>query len=128
MPSVLAEDVDIEYDMRVDLAIEIHKFRPAKTQVNAAIEQVSNALPAGEREAFRIAMSQVLNYNVIEEISINAMVETYTQAELRAMFEYYAKPEARSASDKYSEYASRVQPEIVKIIDKAMMRMRTGGN
>lgn len=123
---VFAQDSDM--GARLDLARQMHEFRPSKTQIDDAIAQVSAMVPEQEREAFKIAMGQVLNYKAIEELSVEAMAETYTEAELKAMVEYYAKPEAQSASDKAGAYAAKVQPEIVKMIDKAMMRMRTGGN
>lgn len=125
-PPAFAQDDDI--GARLDLARKMHEFRPCKMQVDGAIGQVSAMLPEREREAFKMAMKQVLNYKAIEELSVDAMAQTYTEAELQAMVEYYAKPEARSASDKAGDYAAKVQPEIVEMIDKAMMRMRTGGN
>jgi hypothetical protein len=68
-----------------------------------------------------------LNYEALEKISIDAMAETYTVAELEAMNEYYSKPEAKSAQPKYSNYANKVFPEITRMLDEAVMRVRTGG-
>jgi hypothetical protein len=112
-PPAFAQDDDI--GARLDLARKMHEFRPSKMQVDGAIGQVSAMLPEREREAFKMAMKQVLNYKAIEELSVDAMAQTYTEAELQA-------------SDKAGDYAAKVQPEIVEMIDKAMMRMRTGGN
>ncbi len=115
-------------DRKIELATEMHKFRPSKIQVNSAIDQIASAYPSSTREAFKTSMRRVLNYKAIEKISIDAMAETYTQEELEAMVGYYSKPEAQSATEKYSDYAGKVRPELIKMIDKAMMRIKTGEN
>ncbi|PCI56117.1 MAG: hypothetical protein COB36_04860 [Alphaproteobacteria bacterium] len=111
---------------KISLAREMHKIRPTRTQIDSAIQRASLALPAHSRRAFVGAMKGMLNYNAIERISVDAMIETYTLKELDSMVKYYSKPEAKSASDKVMSWASIVQPEIVNMIDKAMMRIRTG--
>ncbi len=118
---------DADYDKRHDLSVTMHKFHPAREQVEAAIEQAAQSQEPGEQEAFRTAMRNVLNYEAIEKISIDAMADIYSAAELQAMVDYYSKPEAKTASKKDPEYANRVYPEIVKMLDQAMMRVRTGG-
>ena len=111
---------------KIALAREMHKIRPTRVQIDSAIQRASFTLPARDRQAFVDAMKGMLNYNAIERISIDAMIETYTLKELDAMVKYYSKPEAKSASDKVISWARIVQPEIVNMIDKAMMRIRTG--
>ena len=111
---------------RYELAREMHKLRPTRDQVYAAIDQMAQAQPESEREAFRTAMRNILNYEAIEKISIDAMAETYSEKELTAMVEYYSKPEALSAAQKDPQYAQKVYPEIVRMLDQAMMRVRTG--
>ena len=54
------------------------------------------------------------------------MAEIYTLPELEAMVEYYSKPEAKSAAEKQEAYQDKVGPEITKMLDKALMEMRTG--
>lgn len=115
-----------DFQQRLDLAKEMHKIRPTKQQVDAAVESISVRIPADQRDAFKANMRSILNYNAIEKISINAMAETFSIEELEAMVEYNKKPEAQSAADKMSEYQSKVSPEIIQMIDKAIMRMRTG--
>lgn len=111
---------------RLELAQKMHEIRPTRDQVDNAIRRASESVPAKDKEAFIAAMSTILNYKAIERISIDAMAEVYTVAELEAMIEYYSKPEAKSATSKVRDWAAIVQPEINRIIDKAMMRVRTG--
>lgn len=111
---------------KLDLARKMHEIRPTRDQVDSAVNMASQSLPQNERQPFITGMKRILNYNAIERISIDAMVSTYTLVELEAMVEYFSRPEARSASRKINNWAQQVQPEIVRMIDKAIARLRTG--
>ncbi len=111
---------------KIDLARKMHEIRPTRDQIDSAVARASMALPSYDRKGFVDSMSMMLNYNAIERISIDAMIETYTLLELTSMVEYYSKPEALSASKKVINWASIVQPEIISMIDKALMRIKTG--
>lgn len=114
-------------DRRVELATKMHELRPAREQVDNAVEAVARRMPEDKRDAFRADMKKALDYKAVEKASIDAMAETFSEKELEAMVEYYSKPEARSISEKYSLYQARVSPQIVKMLDKAMMDAKTGG-
>lgn len=111
---------------KIKLAKEMHDIRPTREQVDSAVFQAASKLPEYERVNFISVMKSMLNYNAIERISIDAMVDTYSYKELESMVEYFSKPEAKSASEKIGPWARKVQPEIVRMIDRAMMRIRTG--
>ncbi len=111
---------------KIALAKEMHKIRPTREQVDAAVKRASLSFPKNEQQKFISLMGSMLNYNAIERISVDAMIETYTLEELTSMVEYYSKPEAKSASKKVNNWAKIVQPEVVNMIDKAMMRIRAG--
>lgn len=119
-------EVATDFARRVELATEMHKLRPTAEQVDAAVESVSRQLPPEQASNFKVNAGNMLNYRAIEKISINAMAETFTTEELEAMVDYYSKPEAKSIAGKYETYQQKVGPEIVKMIDRAIMRMRTG--
>lgn len=114
-------------DKRLELAKKMHELRPTKNQVMQAIEVVSQRVEESKRPAFEGAMMNAMDFKAIEKISIDAMTETFTVPELEAMVEYYSKPEAQSASDKLPDYQRKVGPEIIRMIDKAMMKVKTGG-
>tara|TARA_B100001093_G_C26587982_1_gene910232 strand:- start:306 stop:815 length:510 start_codon:yes stop_codon:yes gene_type:complete len=111
---------------KVELANKMHEINPVKDQIDAAVNIVAKQLPEQQRAIFMNAMYSTMNYRAVERISIDAMVETYTLPELEAMVDYYSKPEAQSAGEKMSQWAARVQPEIMRMIDKAMIKTRTG--
>jgi hypothetical protein len=122
---VLAQDMG-SLDKRLELAQKMHDIRPTKDQVETAIDEVAATQPPSERESFKTAMRGALNYKAIEKISIDAMAEIYSEKELQSMLDYYSKPEAMSAIDKERDYAEKVYPEITKMLDQALMRVKTG--
>ncbi len=111
---------------KIDLAKKMHQIRPTRDQVDSAVNQAAQALQPNERQPFINGMRSILNYNAIERISIDAMVQTYTLVELDSMVAYFSTPEAMSASRKIGVWAQKVQPEVARMIDKAMIRLRTG--
>jgi len=117
---------DPTYDERIALAKKMHELRPVREQVEQAINQYAQTRPQGERESFKSTMRNVFNMRALEKISIDAYAETFTAPELSAMVEYYSKPEAISAGEKFDNYAGIVYPEIVRMLDRAAIRVRTG--
>lgn len=123
---VMAEDVSGGFEKRKNLAEIMHKIKPVRDQIYSAIDLISLRLPEEQREIFKTNMRRVVDFRVVEKISINAMANTFTIEELQAMIEYNQKPEAKSASEKYSDYQKEVGVAISQLLDKAMMRVRTG--
>ncbi len=111
---------------RMELAKKMHTINPLDPQIDGEIRRASLTVPFLEREAFLAAMSTVINRKTIEEVSIKAMAEIYSVAELEAMVNYYGKPEAKSAMAKIGDWARIVQPQLSRIIDRAIMRVKTG--
>lgn len=115
-----------DMEERLDLAAKMHGIHPAAEQIDAAIDRVSGALPTGEKEAFRTAIRNALDYEALERHSIESMAKVFTLEELRAMVEFYSKPEAGNISAKLKEYNKLVEPVIFEMLDEAMMKARTG--
>lgn len=126
--AVEAEDTsqDATYDERVTLAKEMIKIRPVREQVESAINQYAQTRPPAERDSFKTAMRNVFNIKALEKISTDAYVDTFTVQELRSMVEYYSKPEAKSATEKFGDYAGIVYPEIIRMLDRAAIRLKAG--
>ncbi len=116
------------FEQRYTLAQQLAEVRPVKNQVDAAIEKyVQLRIPEQMRDAYRNGLRKILNYSAIEKISIDAYTDTFTEAELQAMVDYYSKPEAKSANRKIEDYATKVFPEVSRMLDQALMRLKTGG-
>ncbi len=111
---------------RLELSRKIQDLRPAKDQIESAIDRYTARLPQAKREVYKSAIREVFNYKALEKASIDAYAEIYTEGELQAMYNYYKTPEAATASEKSGQYAKIVYPEIIRMLDRAMMRVKTG--
>lgn len=118
-----------DFDQRMALATEMLKINPAQDQLANAVDiYIKNymfAYPQREQEIFRTAMLEVLNPQALEKISIDAYAETFTREELEAMVEYYSRPEAKSARLKEAQLNAKIAPEMTRMLDQALMRVRT---
>ena len=114
---------------RLALAQKMLNLQPVRDQVRSAIDQYIQTYMAGNspaaQEGFRSAMMAVLNYKTLERLSLDAYADIFTQEELAAMVEYYSKPEAISARAKLKDFNGRIYPEIIRMLDQALMRART---
>lgn len=118
---------DPDYVQKVELAKKMHQIRPAKAQVQEAIDQVSRNLSPIERDKFIKMVDKAFDYAKLEKLSLDTMVETFTVAELQKMVDYFGSPEAKSIAQKLPKYQEKIQPEIIRMMDAAMIVDRTGG-
>lgn len=125
--SQVAGDPSGDLALRRELSARMNAIRPAREQIDAAIEQVARSgVPADEQQGFILSLQRIIDYKALEKASVEAMAETFTAAELKAMVEYYDKPEARSASEKFPDYQKKIEPLVYQMLDRAVMQMRTG--
>lgn len=114
---------------RVELAEKMVAIRPVRGQIERAVDAYIKHYMQGrsesQRELFRLAMLRAINADALEKITVDAYAETFTEKELVAMVEYYASPEARSAAAKEGELKKKIEPELIKMLDQAMMKART---
>ncbi len=125
----LASAQEDDFLQRLELAERMMEIRPVQAQVDRAIDvYVQNYLLAAseeDKEIFRTAMRRLMNPAALEKVAVDAYAETFTLKELEAMVEYYSKPEAQSASDKQRLLNSKIAPEIGRMMDRALIRLRT---
>ena len=128
VPPVLAqaEGGDAGLQQRIELARKMHEVRPMSVQIEQAIEALSMRYPEDRRELFVTKMLQMFDQQTLSEVSVKAMAETFTAAELQKMVEFYGSPEGKAIEQKMPVYQAIVEPEIIKKIDEAMMEIRTG--
>ncbi|MCB9991480.1 MAG: DUF2059 domain-containing protein [Rhodospirillales bacterium] len=125
VPSAWAQDAALE--KRVQLAHEMHKVKPMAVQIESAVRQLALRYPEDKQELFISKMLQVFDQKTLTDISVNAMAETFSEAELQKMLDYYGSPEGKAIEEKMPIYQTIVEPEIIKRIDQALMEIRTGG-
>jgi hypothetical protein len=124
-PTAPAEPAD-DNAARTELAIKMHEIWPVGTRVEEAIKMVAQNIPEGEREAFKARMRKAIDQKTLEQESVAAMAKTFTADELKAMVTFYGSPEGRSISAKTDDYMKILQPVMVKMLDGALLKMRTG--
>lgn len=111
---------------RMALAVRMHEIWPVRTRVEDAIAIVAENVPAAERDAFITRMRKTIDQKTLEQESIKAMAQVFTTAELQAMVNFYGSAEGRAVSEKTEDYMAILQPVMVKMLDSALLDMRTG--
>ena len=117
---------DPDQARKLELAKEMHKIRPARKQVEEAVGQVSRNLPPLERDRFMKMVEKAFDYDSLEKLSTDTMVELFTVPELEKMVGYFGSDEAKAIEKKLPKYQEKLQPEIIRMLDAAMIAERTG--
>lgn len=120
----LGEDDD--YEARLELSRQMHEIWPIRTKMEGALDTVSEQVPQQERLKFKAGMRKAIQFEALEEASIDAMADIFTSAELEAMIAFYGSKEGRAVSHKTSDYERALQPTLVKMIDKALLDVKLG--
>lgn len=115
-----------KYEERLELARKMHEIWPVRPRVEDALDAVAEQVPAGERLKFKASMRKAIKFQALEEASIDAMADIFTVKELEAMIAFYGSKEGRSVSHKTSDYERALQPEMIKMIDKALLDAKLG--
>lgn len=116
-----------DYDIRMELSKEYHQLRPVKPVIDSTIEKYAQiSLPSEQQKGFVASIKRMVNYGAIQHFSIKTAADIFTAQELQAMIDYYSSPAARSAEAKMDQYQDKIAPEIIKMLDSALMEMRTG--
>lgn len=127
--ATMAQDAaapDADLAKRVELAKEMHKIRSARMQVQEAIDQVGRNLPPLDRDRFTKMVEKAFDYDALEKLSVDTMVELFTVQELEKMVDYFGSAEAKSIEKKLPVYQAKIQPYIIQSLDSAMIADRTG--
>jgi hypothetical protein len=112
---------DPAMEKRIELAKKLNDIRPAKDQINEAIDRTAAMIPEENRAAMRDKMLKALDTKVLEKTSIDAMAEIFTEAELQKMIAWYGSPEAVAVAKKIPLYQQRIAPEIFKTLSAVVM-------
>lgn len=123
-----AQDQDLgDKSRRLELAREMNTIRPARAQVDEAVQAVSRNLEPLERERLLNLVERAFDYTALEKLSVETTAELFSVAELEKMVAYFGSPEAKAIATKLNTYQERIQPEILKMLDRALMIEKTGG-
>lgn len=111
---------------RLALAQKMHEIWPVRTRIEAAIQSVASEYPPEKQAQIKAAMRKSIQYDQVEEASIKAMAETFTEDELNAMIEFYGSETGRAVSAKTSDYELALRPVMIQMLDKAMLDLKMG--
>lgn len=115
-----------DYAERLQLATKMHELRPAKEQVEEAVNAAANRLPQATRADFVASMMKSIDVAALEKQSIEVMAQTFSKVELEKMIGYFGSPEAKVIAEKLAIYQAAMNPVIIQMLDKAAMEARTG--
>ena len=112
---------------RLELAQKMHEIWPIRTRMESAIDSIAEGFPEDKQPQIKAAMRKSIKFDQLEEASVKAMAETFTDEELEEMIKFYGSETGRSISAKTGLYEQALRPIMMQMIDKAMLDMRTGG-
>ncbi len=114
------------YDQRLALALKMNEIWPIRLRIETAIAAAAESFPLERRPEVKAALRKNIQFDQIEEESIKAMAETFSSEELQAMIDFYGSENGRSISAKTSAYEHALRPSLIKMMDKAMLDVKTG--
>lgn len=114
------------YEARLNLSREMHKIWPIRPKIENALEVISKQIEPTKRLEFKSGMRNTLEFDALEEASIDAMADIFSVDELRAMIDFYGSKEGRSVSFKTTDYEQALIPIMTKMVDKALLDSKLG--
>ncbi|MFA5592449.1 MAG: DUF2059 domain-containing protein [Micavibrio sp.] len=114
------------FDRKLELAGKMHEIWPIRTRIESAITTVAENFPEERQAEVKAAIRRSIQYAQIEEASIRAMADIFTEEELAEMIAFYGSDAGRSVSAKTADYEAALRPVFVQMLDKAMLDLRTG--
>lgn len=115
-----------DYEARLELSRQMHEIWPVRPKIEAVLDRIIEQVEPQNRLRFKSAMRKAIKFNALEEASIDAMADIFSEAELKAMIAFYGSKEGRSVSFKTDDYERALQPVMTKMIDKALLDTRLG--
>lgn len=107
------------------LARQYYDLNPLWRSVSNAIRLHARDMPEKQRLIFITALEKSIDKEEIRATALPIIAELYTEGELQRLIEYYEDPLIRSALAKEETFNRKVAPYITRIIDEALLRVRT---
>lgn len=111
---------------RLELAGKMHEIWPIRSRIEAALNAIAQNLPEERQTEVKAAMRKAIKFEQLEEESIKAMAEVFSTDELKAMIEFYGSDAGKAISAKTQDYEGLLRPILTRMIDAAMLDVRTG--
>jgi hypothetical protein len=111
---------------RLELSGRMHEIWPMRTRMETVIDNVAGNFEQEQQNKIKASLRKSMDYKQLEEESTKAMAEIFTVQELQAMIDFYGSESGRAISAKTADYEIALRPIMMKIMDKAMLDLRTG--
>lgn len=109
------------------LAQALATVMPLDQQVNDFTNSMAEALPKDKQAVFKGIMKKNIDIAKLREAATDALLKTYTEAELRTMYDFYAKPESQTIMRKLSAFGQAMQPTVEAMLTKAVAESQKAG-
>ena len=117
---------EADFNQRLELSKKMHEIWPIRPKIERALDRIAAQVPPQNRLEFKSAMRKAINFQSLEQGSIEAMADIFTVAELEAMIAFYGSKEGRSVAFKTDDYERALQPLLSKMLDKAVLDTKLG--
>lgn len=97
---------------RRQLAEKYLQVMPMREMLEKMSMQITQNMPADKASVARESMMKGLDIAALEAASIEAMVKTFTAAEINAMVNFYGSTEGRAVTEKMPAYMKQLGPLI----------------
>jgi hypothetical protein len=97
---------------------------PMAKLVNDSIIEISRRLPDGVRTAFIAQMTKVVRVDVLEQMTLHAMVKIFSLEELNALADFYGSKAGKSAMEKFGVYMAEIMPPLQRELERAMQEFQ----
>lgn len=121
-----AQPLTADEKSRLELAGKMHEIWPIRSRIEAALNAIAQSLPEERQAEVKAAMRKAIKFDQLEEESTKAMAEVFSAAELQAMIDFYGSEVGKSISAKTQDYEAVLRPVLTRMIDAAMLDIRTG--
>ncbi len=120
--AVMAQDADGNIERKTELSEELHTVWGVRDDLKGLVDSIAEKIPAEKRSEFLDYMDEVMDYDAIQELSVNTAVETFTEAELEAMVDYYTSDLGQSAEQKKVRYNEALTPRVQSMMQTGMAK------
>jgi len=97
---------------------------PINRMLEDTYAEIAKQVPQDQRADFLAQMRSVVRVDMLERISRDAMIKTFTADELNALADFYGSPHGASAMRKFGPFMDKAMPPLMQEVQKAIRQVR----
>lgn len=113
---------DKSTNQKRQVATQLQSVWGVRDQVKELIETIVSRLPADQKQGFRDYMSKIVDLDALDQVSVDAAVDVFSEEELNAMLAYYSSEHGKSAEGKRKLYNDKIMPQVQALIRAGMVQ------